>query len=131
MSNLGFSSTPQKLISNHFFLILQAVIRPTNVPSDIMIIFDFAELWYPKFGKKCRYSRFLEVITTLNFFLDYKFEKLDFKTILRHIRINYQHIWSFSSAENVLFGLSIERSFCRFLPILPNFESDYLDNQKR
>ena len=64
-------------------------------------------------------------------FSDYKFEIQNFKSILRLIRINYQHIWSFSSAENVSFGLSIERSFRRFWPILLNFVSDYLDNQKR
>ena len=81
--------------------------------------------------QKCQFFRFLEVIATSNFFLDYKFEIQSFRSILRHIRIDYQQIWSLPSAENVSFGLSIERSFYCFWQILPNFESDYLDSQKR
>ena len=98
--------------------------------SDFTIIPVFAELWHPKFVKKWQFFQFLEVITTLNFFLDYKFEIKNFETIFRRISINYQHIWSFSSAENISFKFSIERSFRRFLLIFPNFESNYLDHQK-
>ena len=68
-----------------------------------MIISVFAELWYPKSGKKCQFLRLSECYHYLNFFLDYKFEIQNLKSILRHICINYQHIWSLSSAENVPF----------------------------
>ena len=81
--------------------------------------------------QKCQFFRFSEDITTSNFFLHYKFEIQNLKSILSHIRIIYQHIWSFSSAGNVSYGLGIERSFCRSWLILPNFESDYIDDQMR
>ena len=80
-----------------------------------MTISVFAELMVPQIWQKMSISPIVGSYHYLNFFLnDYKFEIQKLKSILRHIRINYQHIWSLSSAENVSFGLSIERSFCRF-----------------
>ena len=91
------------------------------MPSNTMTILVFAELVFPKSGQKCQFIRFLEVITALNFFLDYKFQMQNYKSILS--QINYEHIWSFSSAENVRFGLSTERSFDHFWSILLVFEA--------
>ena len=58
MSQLGFSSPPQKLIPDYFFWYsyqwLQ-VIRPTKLLSYTMIKLKFAELWLSKFGWKRRF----------------------------------------------------------------------------
>ena len=80
-----------------------------------MIIFVFAELWYPKSGKKCQFFRFSEVIATSNFFLDYKFETKKFKSILRHKKLIIN-----------IFGVSQVQKTFRL-----DFESDYPDNKKR
>ena len=58
-----------------------------------------AQVWH-----KCQFFRLLEVIIILNFCPAYKFEIKEFKSILRHIHINHQHIWSrkrlLAGAEN-------------------------------
>ena len=50
------------------------VIRPTKVPNFIMIKLILWKLWQCKFGSKCQFFRFLEVIFTLNFYPDYRFQ---------------------------------------------------------
>ena len=50
------------------------VIRPTKVPKFIMIKLKLWKLWQCKFGWKCQFFRFLEVILTLNFYPDYRFQ---------------------------------------------------------
>ena len=55
-TNLGFSSPPQKLISNHFFLILQPMIIKSIIKAPYYVMFklQFGELWQSKFGWKCQ-----------------------------------------------------------------------------
>ena len=76
------------------------IFRP-KLPSCVMIRLEFSELWWPKFGLKCQFFRFLKGILILNFFPDYKFEILIFKSTLYYIRIRYHHIWSFSAASQM------------------------------
>ena len=135
MSNLGFSGLPQKLISNHFFLkLLVLIICYETMNKRFQEYYDhhcICRIMVSQISQKCQFFRFLEAITISSFSLTtnlkYKALKVSYATFALIIKV----IWSFSKAENVSFGLSIERSFYRFWPISLNFESDYLDDKKR
>ena len=111
MWNLGFSSPPQKLISNHFFLILLPMIecynfiRPTNVLSYIMIKVKFAELWLPKSVVKCQFLFGL-------IFGSYTYFEVDFW--------KYYLLWIFALATNLKHA-ALKVSYAKFTLIINIF----------
>ena len=107
-----FQAPLKKLISNHFSWYSYhslSVITPTNVPSYITIDhLCICRIVVHKIWQKMSIIPIFGSYRDFEFFLDYKFEMQNFKTILRHICINYgasqvQRMFCLDSVSNVNF----------------------------
>ena len=110
MANLWYMFPSQRQILGYFLAIHLALIT-CYISKELLKFHDdlsciprimVAQIWL-----KMSFFWFLEVILTLNFFPDNKIYIHNFISILRHIRIDYQHIKSFSSVGSFSFWLSI------------------------